>query len=76
MYPGSLPLIFTGSVPGHEKLFNVLWITPSKTLLAHLKWVHSLYCVYCVTICLPFFCNSFSREVTVISQFDKASAID
>ena len=23
MYPGSLPLIFNGSVPGHEKLFNV-----------------------------------------------------
>ena len=23
MYPGSLPLIFHGSVPGHEKLFNV-----------------------------------------------------
>ena len=23
MYPGSLPLIFKGSVPGHEKLFNV-----------------------------------------------------
>ena len=22
MYPGSLPLIFNGSVPGHEKLFN------------------------------------------------------
>ena len=23
MYTGSLPLIFNGSVPGHEKLFNV-----------------------------------------------------
>ena len=23
MYPGSLPLIFNGSVPGHEILFNV-----------------------------------------------------
>ena len=23
MYPGSLPLIFNGSVPGHEELFNV-----------------------------------------------------
>ena len=23
MYPGSLPLIYNGSVPGHEKLFNV-----------------------------------------------------
>ena len=23
MYPGSLPLIFNGSVPGHEKMFNV-----------------------------------------------------
>ena len=23
MYPGSLPSIFNGSVPGHEKLFNV-----------------------------------------------------
>ena len=23
MYPGSLPLIFNGSVPGHKKLFNV-----------------------------------------------------
>ena len=23
MYPGSLPFIFNGSVPGHEKLFNV-----------------------------------------------------
>ena len=23
MYPSSLPLIFNGSVPGHEKLFNV-----------------------------------------------------
>ena len=23
MYPGSLPLIFNGNVPGHEKLFNV-----------------------------------------------------
>ena len=23
MYPGSLPLIFNGCVPGHEKLFNV-----------------------------------------------------
>ena len=23
MYPGRLPLIFNGSVPGHEKLFNV-----------------------------------------------------
>ena len=23
IYPGSLPLIFNGSVPGHEKLFNV-----------------------------------------------------
>ena len=23
MYPGSLPLIFNGSVPGHEKSFNV-----------------------------------------------------
>ena len=23
MYPGSLPLIFNGSVPGHEKVFNV-----------------------------------------------------
>ena len=23
MYPGSLPLISNGSVPGHEKLFNV-----------------------------------------------------
>ena len=23
MYPGSLPLNFNGSVPGHEKLFNV-----------------------------------------------------
>ena len=23
MYPGNLPLIFNGSVPGHEKLFNV-----------------------------------------------------
>ena len=23
MYPGSLPLIFNGSVPGHEQLFNV-----------------------------------------------------
>ena len=23
MYPGSLPLMFNGSVPGHEKLFNV-----------------------------------------------------
>ena len=23
MYPGSLLLIFNGSVPGHEKLFNV-----------------------------------------------------
>ena len=23
MYPGSLPLIFNGGVPGHEKLFNV-----------------------------------------------------
>ena len=23
MYPGSLPLIFNGSVPVHEKLFNV-----------------------------------------------------
>ena len=23
MYPGSLPLIFNGSVPGHEKMFKV-----------------------------------------------------
>ena len=23
MYPGSLPLISNGSMPGHEKLFNV-----------------------------------------------------
>ena len=23
MYPGSLPLIFNGSLPGHEKVFNV-----------------------------------------------------
>ena len=23
MYQGSLPLIFNGSVPGHEKMFNV-----------------------------------------------------
>ena len=23
MWPGSLPLTFNGSVPGHEKLFNV-----------------------------------------------------
>ena len=23
MYPGSPPLIFNGSVPGHEKMFNV-----------------------------------------------------
>ena len=23
MYSGSLPLIFNGSVPGHEKVFNV-----------------------------------------------------
>ena len=23
MYPGSLPLIFNGSVPGHKTLFNV-----------------------------------------------------
>ena len=23
MYPGSLPLILNGSVPGHEQLFNV-----------------------------------------------------
>ena len=23
MYPGSLPLIFNGIVPGHEKVFNI-----------------------------------------------------
>ena len=23
LYPGSLPLIFNGSVPGHKKVFNV-----------------------------------------------------
>ena len=32
MYPGSLPLIFNGSVPGHEKLLNVrrcsIWQVP------------------------------------------------
>ena len=25
MFPGSLPLIFNGSVPRHEQLFNVRW---------------------------------------------------
>ena len=41
MYPGSLPWIFNGSVPGHEKLFNVhrcsIWQVPLYYLFPHLN---------------------------------------
>ena len=54
MYPGSLPLIFNGSVPGHEKLFNVrscLMYTGVQFDRFHCIYIY-IYLYVCMYVCV------------------------
>ena len=55
MYPGSLPLIFNGSVPGHEKLFNVRRCSMYRGVQfdRFLVYINMYVCMYvCMYICM------------------------